>query len=139
MDLLSPKQRSELMGRVRQKGTAPELVVRRLAHALGYRFRLHRRDLPGTPDLVFPGLRKVILVHGCFWHGHRRCRLATVPKTRTEFSLRKIETNRERDAKVALQLKRASWSVVTIWECETRDIVQLEKRLRKLLSLWTEQ
>lgn len=134
MDTLSRERRSALMGRVRQKGTTPELIVRRLAHRLGYRFRLHRRDLPGTPDVVFPRLRKVILVHGCFWHGHRGCRLATVPKTRTDFWLQKIETNRERDAKVKLQLKRDSWHVYTIWECETRNIPLLERRLRRLLS-----
>ncbi|HWA43035.1 MAG TPA: DNA mismatch endonuclease Vsr [Hypericibacter adhaerens] len=134
VDILSKKQRSELMGRVRQKGTSPELIVRRLAHGLGYRFRLHRKDLPGTPDIVFPGLHKVILVHGCFWHGHHGCRLATVPKTRTDFWVKKIETNRERDGRVRRQLKRELWSVLTIWECETRDASRLKRRVANFLD-----
>ena len=99
MDTLSKAQRSERMSRVRGKDTKPELLVRRLVHGMGYRYRLHRRDLPGTPDLVFPGRRKVIFVHGCFWHRHPdpACKLARLPKSRTDFWLPKLEGNRARD------------------------------------------
>jgi DNA mismatch endonuclease (patch repair protein) len=106
------------MRRIRKIDTKPELVVRRVAHRLGYRFRLHRRDLPGTPDLVFPRLRKVILVHGCFWHQHPECRLARPPKSRPDYWLPKLPRNQERDAEATAALKALGWSILVLWECE---------------------
>lgn len=122
------------MARIRGKDTKPEMVVRRLAHAMGYRFRLHRRDLPGTPDLVFVSRRKVIFVHGCFWHGHTGCRMATMPKTRTAFWRDKIDANRNRDRRVKSALTRAGWMWITLWECETRRPDQLSQRMRAFLA-----
>jgi DNA mismatch endonuclease (patch repair protein) len=113
--------RSALMARIGPKDTKPEMVVRRAAHALGYRFRLHRRDMPGTPDLVFPRLKKVVFVHGCFWHRHPGCRHTSTPKTRREFWEEKFARNVERDARKTAQLQDSGWDVLTIWECDTRD------------------
>src|SRR5271169_4674782 len=109
------------MARVRQRDTKPEMVVRRLLFAQGRRYRLHARGLPGTPDIVFPRRRAAIFVHGCFWHGHRGCTLATVPKTRAEFWNRKVEDNRKRDAEKEERLRALGWTVLTVWQCETRD------------------
>lgn len=115
MDPLSPKERSERMSRVRSRDTKPELVVRRLVHSLGYRYRLHRRSLPGRPDLVFPGRRKVIFVHGCFWHRHAGCHSGTrVPKSRLDFWLPKLESNRERDRVNQAALAELGWDALTI-------------------------
>ncbi len=136
MDTLSKAQRSERMSRVRGKDTKPELLVRRLVHGMGYRYRLHRRDLPGTPDLVFPGRRKVIFVHGCFWHRHPdpACKLARLPKSRTEFWLPKLEGNRARDIENAARLEGLGWEAMTIWECQLRDRDALEARVRRFLD-----
>lgn len=134
MDTISPKQRSEVMAKVRSKNTRPEMVVRRLVHGLGYRYRLHRKDLPGTPDLVFPGRSKVIFVHGCFWHRHADCPLARLPKSRQEFWVPKLAGNADRDAKQIQALRRLGWSVMTIWECEVRDLGKLERRIRRFLD-----
>ena len=133
MDRLDPKARSRLMRAVRAKDTTPELIVRSLIHHLGYRFRLHRRDLPGTPDLVLPRLRLTIFVHGCFWHGHPRCRLGRLPKSRLEYWGRKIAANAARDIRKARALRRGRWSVLTLWECATRDEDRLEKIIRAAL------
>jgi len=124
------------MSRVRGKNTGPELTVRRLIHGLGYRFRLYRRDLPGTPDLVFPGRRKVIFVHGCFWHRHPDpgCRLARMPKSRQDYWGPKLEGNRARDLRKEAALAEAGWVVMTIWECELRDMTSLENRIRTFLG-----
>jgi DNA mismatch endonuclease (patch repair protein) len=108
--------------------------VRRTAHILGYRFRLHRRGLPGTPDLVFPGRMKAIFVHGCFWHRHGGCKLATVPKSRTAFWLQKFRANRLRDRRAITSLKRAGWGVLVIWDCETRDASVLAQKLKNFLG-----
>jgi len=121
--------RSALMSRVRSKNSKPELVVRRLTHALGYRFRLHRRDLPGTPDLVFPRLRKAIFVHGCFWHRHRGCSRTTTPKTRAAYWEKKFKQNIKRDAVKESTLKSLGWDVLVVWECETFDPGKLADRL----------
>jgi len=136
MDSLSTAARSERMSRVRGKDTATELTVRRLVHALGYRFRLHRRDLPGTPDLVFPGRRKVIFVHGCFWHRHPDpdCKLARMPKSRQEFWRPKLEGNRARDLRQETALVEAGWGVMTVWECELRDLAFLRNKIRTFLD-----
>jgi DNA mismatch endonuclease (patch repair protein) len=118
VDRLTPEARSAQMRRIRKRDTGPEVRVRRAAHALGYRFRLHRRDLPGTPDIVFPASRKVILVHGCFWHQHCGCRLARLPKSRPDYWLPKLKRNQERDASAVEALRALGWAVLVVWECE---------------------
>lgn len=120
MDIVSPEERSRMMAAVRSKNTKPELFLRRGLHALGYRYRLHRRDLPGTPDLAFPGRHAVVFVNGCFWHGHN-CPAAKLPKTRTEFWRDKIESNRSRDARNLGRLEHLGWSALVVWECELRS------------------
>ena len=134
MDTLDGQQRSARMSLVRAKNTKPELLVRRLVHGLGYRYRLHRRTLPGTPDLVFPGRDKVIFVHGCFWHRHPGCERARMPKSRLEFWVPKLEGNAQRDARDVRALRRLGWSVMTIWECQLRDMTRLENRIRRFLD-----
>ena len=136
MDTLTPSQRSERMARVRAKDTQPEMLVRRMVHALGYRYRLHRDGLPGKPDLVFPGRRAVILVHGCFWHAHPdpACKLARLPKSRLDFWRPKLERNRARDADVARRLNESGWRVLTLWECALRDRAALETRIKEFLG-----
>jgi DNA mismatch endonuclease (patch repair protein) len=125
--------RSALMSRVRAKNTKPEIIVRRSAHALGYRFRLHRRDLPGCPDLVFAARKKVIFVNGCFWHRHPGCRMASTPKTRAEFWSTKFSQNVRRDAHAISCLENSGWACLVIWECETRDSIALAQYLRDFL------
>jgi DNA mismatch endonuclease (patch repair protein) len=122
------------MRRIRKTNTKPELTVRRAARRMGYRFRLHRRDLPGTPDLVFPSCRKIIQVHGCFWHQHSRCRLARIPKSRPDYWLPKLRRNTERDAVTEALLSAQGWEVLIIWECEVADEAKLETTLRSFLS-----
>jgi DNA mismatch endonuclease (patch repair protein) len=117
------------MRSIRKKDTQPEMRVRRLAHALGYRFRLHRADLPGSPDLVFPARRKAILVHGCFWHQHAGCRLTRQPKSRPDYWPAKLARNVARDVEVRERLEQAGWDVMVIWECETKDAQALLQRL----------
>lgn len=125
MDVFTAEKRSNVMSRIRGRDTRPEMIVRRLAHRLGYRFRLHRRDLPGRPDLVFPSRRKVILVHGCFWHRHPGCRHATTPATNAAFWRSKFARNTERDRRVLQSLRTAGWDPLVVWECETRDVDRL--------------
>lgn len=136
MDTLTPQERSERMGKVRSADTRPEMVVRRLVHGMGYRYRLHRKDLPGKPDLVLPGRRKVIFVHGCFWHRHGdpECRLARWPKSRLDFWVPKLTANEERDAKVQARLGELGWDVMTIWECQVRDTEALKRRISEFLD-----
>ncbi|MFN3727375.1 MAG: very short patch repair endonuclease [Allosphingosinicella sp.] len=129
-----PPARRALMARVRAKDSKPEMAVRRAAHALGYRFRLHRRDLPGTPDLVFPRLRKAVLVHGCFWHRHPRCPRTTTPKTRADYWNRKFEENVARDAARVRELEALGWGILVIWECETKPAADLQARLSRFLN-----
>lgn len=129
MDKVDPATRSRMMASVRSKNTAPELAVRRLAHRLGYRFRLHRRGLPGTPDMVFPKYRVAVQVHGCFWHGHEGCRHAARPRSNAEFWNEKIDRNRARDARDAAALGAAGWTVLTVWGCEVKNEAELAKRL----------
>jgi DNA mismatch endonuclease (patch repair protein) len=133
-DRLTPEARSRVMAAIRGKDTRPEMLVRRLLHSMGYRFRLHRRDLPGTPDIVLPGRRKVIFVHGCFWHGHRGCRFATRPATRPQFWAEKIDRNQRRDRIAVVRLRRLGWSVATIWECSLRRPERLTARLHRFLD-----
>lgn len=134
VDRLTPDARSRLMASIRGKDTKPEMAVRRLLHAMGYRFRLHRRDLPGTPDIVLPGRRAVIFVHGCFWHRHEGCKLAAVPATRREFWEAKITGNKARDRRAVAQLRRERWRVAVVWECQTRRFTGLDTRLRRFLE-----
>ncbi len=120
-DIVDSDKRSEMMSRIRSRDTKPELIVRRIAHKLGFRFRIHRRDLPGCPDIVFPKYRAVIMVHGCFWHRHPSCRYATIPKTRKQFWENKFEDNVVRDRRSQSALSQLGWRVLVIWECETKD------------------
>ena len=126
--------RRRLMSRVRQRDTKPEMAVRRAAHAMGFRFRLQRRDLPGRPDLVFPRLKRALFVHGCFWHSHAGCKWATVPKSRTEYWDAKLAANRARDRRVEHALADQGWHVGVIWECDTRNQDTLYLRLRTFLQ-----
>ncbi|MFN7169593.1 MAG: very short patch repair endonuclease [Pannonibacter sp.] len=128
------ERRSWTMSRVKSKDTTPEMIVRRLLHRMGYRYRLHGRALPGKPDIVFSSRRKLILVHGCFWHGHDCRRGSRVPATRQDYWLAKIQRNRERDARNMDSLVQAGWSVMTVWECELKDHLVLEERLRSFLG-----
>lgn len=117
-DHLSPEARSEHMRRIRKTGSKPEMRVRRAAHALGFRFRLHQAGLPGTPDLVFPRLKKVVFVHGCFWHQHRGCKLARQPKSRLDYWLPKLNRNRVRDRRSRAALIALGYAVLVVWECQ---------------------
>ncbi|NJO33083.1 MAG: DNA mismatch endonuclease Vsr [Rhodospirillales bacterium] len=134
VDCHTPSQRSHNMSRIRSAGTRPELIVRKIAHRLGLRFRLHRRDLPGTPDLVFPKHRAVVFVHGCFWHQHEGCRFAKLPRSRPEYWLPKLARNVDRDAEARRLLEAASWQVLEIWECETRNPPAIEDLLRQFFD-----
>lgn len=133
MDRLSPERRSWLMSRIKGANTKPEIGVRSLLHRIGYRFRLHRRDLPGTPDIVLPGRKAVVFVHGCFWHGHA-CKRTKMPKTREDYWAEKIYGNRRRDARKRRQLRALGWKVVVVWECETKKPDQLIKKLNSALG-----
>jgi DNA mismatch endonuclease (patch repair protein) len=132
-DNLTPAQRSYTMSRVRSTDTTPELVVRRLSYALGYRHRLHRRDLPGTPDLVYPCRRKAIFVHGCFWHGHGCSRDRTPASNRTYWNAKR-RRNKERDRRNQARLRALGWKVLLIWECELRNRERLRKRIISFLG-----
>lgn len=128
VDTLSPAQRSERMSRIRSKNTKPEVALRRALHRLGFRFRLHRKDLPGKPDIVLPKYRTAIFVHGCFWHGHKGCKVANTPKSNTEFWIAKFKKNRERDRLASQQLNSLGWKVFTVWECEINAPAMLDSR-----------
>ncbi|MGO8669990.1 MAG: very short patch repair endonuclease [Capsulimonadaceae bacterium] len=133
-DIYTPSKRSAIMSRVRAKDTKPELAVRRLLHNLGYRFRLHRTDLPGTPDIVLPRFRAVILVHGCFWHGHEGCKKSALPTSNEAFWSGKIGQNIARDRDQMSSLTAAGWRVISVWQCEIRDLDRLSLRLRSFLD-----
>lgn len=130
MDRLPANRRSWLMSRVRGENTTPELTVRKYLHALGFRYRLHAKELPGKPDIVLPKYRTVVFVHGCFWHRHRGCRYAGIPKSNVKFWMDKFELNVARDKKNAAALRKAGWRCLTIWGCETK----LNKNLDKLAT-----
>jgi DNA mismatch endonuclease (patch repair protein) len=134
VDRFSAAVRSRMMASIKAKDTKPELLVRRLLHSMGYRFRLHRKDLPGTPDMVFPGRAAIIFVHGCFWHQHADCRFAAMPATRRSFWKNKLEANRQRDRRALATLRRHGWRVAVVWECQTRKLETLERRLQKFLG-----
>ena len=133
-DTFTAEQRRTVMSHVKGRDTKPEVKVRRILHGLGYRFRLHRKDLPGKPDIVLPKYRAVVQVHGCFWHGHPGCRRSARPTTNVEFWNRKIDGNIARDQAAYEALGRLGWAVLVVWECETRDLDALKERLTRFLS-----
>ena len=136
MDHVSPEIRSRTMRAIRSKGMKPELAVRRLVHGMGYRYRLHRHDLPGRPDMVFPGRRKVIFVHGCFWHQHTdpSCKIAHRPKSNRDYWLPKLERNITRDAEHCARLAEAGWDVLVLWECDVATGDGITGRIREFLE-----
>lgn len=133
MDHLTKTERSALMSKIRSKNTKPEMAVRRLIWAAGFRYRLHGKKLPGCPDLVFASMKKVIFVHGCFWHGHK-CRLQKLPKTRTKFWKQKIDKNKRRDSISARALHKEGWKSLTIWECEIKKLKVKQKIFKFLVQ-----
>lgn len=134
MDTVTRQRRSEIMSRVRPTDTRPEMVVRRLVHGLGYRYRLHGQKLPGRPDLVFAARRKVIFVHGCFWHRHPGCRLARTPKSRVNFWRAKLDGNRERDLLKQRELADLGWQSLVLWECQLNDPKAVRERVTAFLD-----
>ena len=132
-DIFDPEKRSEIMSRIRGRDTRPEMIVRRIAHGLGFRFRLHRKDLPGRPDIVFPRHQAVIVVHGCFWHRHPGCKRASSPKTREGYWQNKFEDNVVRDKRNETALRDLGWKVMVIWECETKDHEAVAARIESFL------
>ncbi|SDB53111.1 T/G mismatch-specific endonuclease [Desulfonatronum thiosulfatophilum] len=122
------------MSRIRGKDTKPELIVRSLLHGLGYRFRLHRKDLPGKPDITLPKYKKVVFVHGCFWHSHQKCPRAKRPTTNTEFWRVKLGKNIRRDQENSERLKQKGWDVLVVWSCEIKDLDALKAKLRQFLE-----
>jgi DNA mismatch endonuclease (patch repair protein) len=134
-DIVDKQTRSRMMAGIRGQDTKPELALRRALHARGFRFRLHAKNVPGRPDLVFPKHRAVVFVHGCFWHRHQSCRYATTPSTRPEFWRAKFESNVARDAAVHTMLLQAAWRVATVWECSLRKSAQVA-RTADLLAAW---
>lgn len=132
MDTISKAARSELMARICSKNTKPELIVRSQLHRLGFRFRVHRKDLPGKPDIALPRHHKIILVHGCFWHGHS-CSLGSKPKSNQDYWREKIRNNRLRDRRVKRELIKQGWTVLEIWECEIRKNVGIKEKLEMFM------
>lgn len=122
------------MSIIRSKDTKPEMLVRSMVHRLGYRFRLHKADLPGKPDLVFASRKKIIFIHGCYWHGHEKCRKGQLPKSNLEYWQPKIEGNKKRDKKNYKILKAADWKILTIWQCELKKLETVKKRIVKFLE-----
>ena len=134
MDNLTLEQRSAQMAKVRSKDTKPEMFVRGLVHGMGYRYRLHGKNLPGKPDLVFSSRRKIIFVNGCFWHGHS-CQLGRIPKSRVEFWTDKILSNRSRDAVNIERLEHLGWKSLVLWECQLRGEDRIAGRIRRFLGV----
>ena len=134
VDSVSSSRRSEIMSRIRAKDTKPELTVRRMVHGMGYRYRLHRRDLPSTPDMVFPGRRKIILIHGCFWHHHEACPAGRIPKSRRKFWTEKLQGNARRDQRNLVALRKLGWKVLVVWECDLARLDRLASRIQKFLQ-----
>jgi DNA mismatch endonuclease (patch repair protein) len=134
VDTISKRKRSEVMRSIRKTDTRPEVAVRRLLHAMGYRFRLYAKEVPGRPDIVFRSRRKEIFVNGCFWHQHCGCVFAREPKSNRSYWIPKLEGNRRRDRRVRRMLTTAKWSHLTIWECQTGRAKNLERKLRGYLE-----
>lgn len=137
-DIVSKKKRSEMMSGIKGRDTKPEIKVRSVLHGMGYRFRLHVKDLPGKPDIVLRRLKTVVLVHGCFWHRHRGCKLAYCPKTRKSFWMEKFDSNIRRDRLVTKQLKQLGWAVIVVWECDLKKPERMQKKLLTPLYLLRE-
>lgn len=133
-DTFSKEKRSDIMSRIKGKNTRPELLVRSLLHRLGYRFRLHRKDLPGKPDIVLPKHKKIIFVHGCFWHGHPDCKRSTLPKSNAEFWRKKIQSNIDRDDAALRELSTAGWKTLIVWQCKINNFDELIKTLTDFLK-----
>jgi DNA mismatch endonuclease, patch repair protein len=133
-DHVDAAKRSLIMAAVHSKDTEPEMLVRKIVHRLGYRYRLHRKDLPGKPDIVFPGRRKVIFVHGCFWHRHSNCKYASSPKSRIEYWQAKFDANVARDERNRQELDKAGWKILTLWQCELKNPDELAVQLNEFLS-----
>lgn len=131
-DIMTPEQRHKCMAAIKEKDTKPEMLVRRYLHACGFRYSLHCKKLPGSPDLVFRSLRTVIFIHGCFWHGHENCKYYRLPKSNTEFWRDKVEQNRQRDSAVIQELESKGWRVFIIWECELKNKSTREATLRRI-------
>lgn len=134
MDVFTREKRSQIMSRISGKNTKPEIIVRSLLHNLGYRFRLHRKDLPGKPDITLPKHKKTIFVHGCFWHGHTGCSRSKRPSTNKEFWCEKLDKNIERDKATVKALEQSGWSVLTVWTCEVKDKDKLKAKLLSFLE-----
>lgn len=133
-DVVTPEQRSRNMSKIKGKNTKPEMIVRSMCHELGLRYRLHRKDLPGTPDLVFPKHRLCLFVHGCFWHRHPGCKYAYTPKSKLDFWLPKLAKNVERDINAQRALEVSGWRVSIIWECQTKNRDTLRTDIQKLIN-----
>ena len=128
------EQRSRNMSAIKSKNTKPEIKVRKVLHSMGYRFRLHSKDLPGSPDIVLPKYKTVIFVHGCFWHRHKNCKYASTPKTRQEFWNEKFTENIKRDSEIQDKIKKLNWRSVVIWECETKNMEDLRDKIIDVFS-----
>jgi DNA mismatch endonuclease (patch repair protein) len=133
-DHVSAEKRSDMMRQVRRTGSSAELAVRKIVWALGYRYRLNVRSLPGSPDLAFTRRRKAIFVHGCFWHGHLSCRKARLPKTNSDYWKQKVLGNTARDSRVQAELASAGWEVLVVWQCEIKDLRSLQDKLKTFLE-----
>jgi len=134
LDTLTPEQRRRAMASVKSEDTVPEMRIRRLLFSLGYRYRLHRKDLPGKPDIVFPLRQKAIFIHGCFWHGHQCKHGSVLPKSNTGYWLPKLERNKRRDNQNRRKLQTLGWKVKVVWECQIRNQVRIERELLKFLE-----
>lgn len=136
MDIVSPQRRSQNMRAIKSKDMKPEMAVRRLVHSMGYRYRLHRKDLPGKPDLVLPGKRKVIFVHGCFWHQHKdkACKIVRRPKSNKNYWNAKLERNQQRDIENQKKLVAMQWDYLIVWECQTKDLDKLSAIIKRFLD-----
>ncbi len=134
VDTVTPQVRSRIMAQVKSKNTKPEMTVRRLLHGLGYRYRLHRKDLPGKPDLVFPSRRKAVFINGCFWHGHVNCDKARLPSSNRDYWQTKLRRNRERDERNLALLQESGWGTMVVWECELADLDAVSQHLIAFLG-----
>ena len=134
LDIFSPPKRSQIMSSIKGYDTKPELMVRSLLHRMGYRFRIRQGRLPGNPDVVLHSHKKVIFIHGCFWHGHKRCKRSRRPNSNIEFWSQKLDKNMARDKRQIRDLRRVGWKVLVVWQCQLKDVKKLEKKLRKFMN-----